>query len=104
MPSESSPEFGINSWFEDDLYQLYLHDPAAVDPTWRRIFEGQPIPPADVEPAPSPAAPAAVGQALPPANLKWGGPPGLPSSAPPPPLTGDTLQPLRGAAGRIAEN
>jgi len=88
MPFEPDPEMGVNSWLEDEMRQRYLSDPASVDETWRRLFE--------------------VGQALPPANPQWGGPPGLPSgppSTPPPtPLPGDQLQPLRGAAARIAEN
>jgi 2-oxoglutarate dehydrogenase E1 component len=77
---------GINSWFEDEQRQRYLLDPAAVDESWRRVFEapvGQALPPA--KPVIEPARPAAV-------------------PLPPAPLPGDQLQPLRGAAGRIAEN
>ena len=72
---KSDPDMGINSWLEDELYLQYLHDHSAVDESWRRAFE---------KPR------AAQGN---------GGP--VPATAPAP---SDQLQPLRGAAGRIAEN
>jgi 2-oxoglutarate dehydrogenase E1 component len=75
VPLKSDPEMGINSWFEDELYQEYLHDRSTVDESWKRVFE-------------KPRAPQGNG-----------GLPAVPESAP-----GDELQPLRGAAGRIAEN
>src|ERR1035441_9312478 len=87
MPFESDPEMGINSWFEDEIHQQYLLDRTAVDESWRQVFEhtgGEASTP----------APAKVGQALPPAK---------PATAPAP-AVGDRLQPLRGAAGRLAEN
>src|ERR1017187_4367894 len=74
MPFESDPEMGINSWFEDEQRQQYLLDRTAVDESWRQVFE--------------------VGQPLPPAK----------PAAAPKPAPGDQLQPLRGAAGRLAEN
>ena len=81
MPFESDPEMGINSWFEDEIHQQYLLDRTAVDESWRQVFE--------------------VGQALPPAKPTVE--PAKPATAPTP-APGDQLQPLRGAAGRIAEN
>src|ERR1019366_5238338 len=78
MPFESDPEMGINSWFEDELHQQYLLDRTAVDESLRQVFEHTAPPPAQ------------VGQALPPAK--------------PAPAPGGQLQPLRGAAGRLAEN
>ena len=79
MSLKSDPDMGINSWLEDELYQQYLHDRTAVDDEWKHLFEGNG--------APKPAA----GPTKPPAK---------PAEAP---VSGD-LQPLRGAAGRIAEN
>jgi len=75
MSPKSDPDMGINSWLEDELYLQYLHDHSAVDESWRRAFE---------KPR------AAQGN---------GGP--VPAMAPAP---SEQLQPLRGAAGRIAEN
>ena len=70
---------GINSWLEDELYQQYLHDRTAVDDEWKHLFEGNGgATPVSTAPAPKPAAAEPV-------------------------LSGD-LQPLRGIAGRIAEN
>jgi 2-oxoglutarate dehydrogenase E1 component len=69
---------GINSWLEDELYQQYLHDRTAVDESWKDVFESGP-----------PGVPTANGTPKP--------------AAAPPELPGD-YQPLRGAAGRIAEN
>lgn len=81
MASKSSEELGINSWLEDELYHQYLHDHSAVDESWKHVFEQANGAPA---PASRPAAP--------------------PAAAAPAPAPGEQLQPLRGAAGRIAEN
>jgi multifunctional 2-oxoglutarate metabolism enzyme len=83
MSLKSEPDMGINSWLEDELYQQYLHDRTAVDESWKRLFEGSGAPvaarpsstPTAAAPTPAPAVPADV-----------------------------EFQPLRGAAGRIAEN
>jgi 2-oxoglutarate dehydrogenase E1 component len=73
---------GINSWLEDELYQQYLHDRSTVDDSWKSVFEK-----------------SGNGQAKTPV------PPKTPAPAPPPEAPADAqLQPLRGAAGRIAEN
>ena len=81
MPFESDPEMGINSWFEDELHQQYLLDRTSVDESWRQVFEQT-------------GAAIQVGQALPPAK----------PAAATAPAPGGQLQPLRGAAGRLAEN
>jgi multifunctional 2-oxoglutarate metabolism enzyme len=88
MAVKSDPEMGINSWLEDELYRQYLHDRSSVDEGWKQIFEengrkpdGVSAPPASPAAAPSPGTPAAA-----------------------PPGAGEQLQPLRGAAGRIAAN
>jgi 2-oxoglutarate decarboxylase len=39
MPQSTPPEFGINSWLEDELYQQYLHDRKTVDDSWKQVFE-----------------------------------------------------------------
>ncbi len=76
MSLKSDPDMGINSWLEDELYQQYRHDRTAVDEEWKQLFESN-----------GGASPAAAPK----------------GAAPEPPVSGD-LQPLRGAAGRIAEN
>ena len=80
MALKSDPEMGINSWLEDELYQQYLRDRSTVDESWKHLFEA-----ANGAPAPSPKPAGA-------------------SAAPAPPPGDALLQPLRGAAGRIAEN
>src|SRR5436305_14776011 len=81
MSLKSDPDMGISSWLEDELYQQYLHDRTAVDEEWKHLFEGNgaPKPAAATTPAKTADKPAET------------------------PVSGD-LQPLRGAAGRIAEN
>ena len=39
MSESRPPEFGINSWLEDELYQQYLHDRRTVDESWKKVFE-----------------------------------------------------------------
>src|SRR5215470_1539975 len=74
-----SQKSGINSWLEDELYQQYLHDRSAVDESWTKEFSNG---------SPKPAAPDA---------------PAAPRPTAPPPEGAD-LHPLRGVAGKIAEN
>ena len=81
MALQSESEMGINSWLEDELYQQYLHDRSTVDESWKHVFE-EPRPAANGTPA------AAIPAAIP----------------APEPAAGEELLPLRGAAGRIAEN
>src|SRR5262245_57763314 len=79
-----SQKSGINSWLEDELYQQYLHDRSAVDESWTKEFSNGSSKPREN----APEAPAAA----------------RPSSPAPPPPEGADLQPLRGVAGKIAEN
>src|SRR5438105_1219602 len=81
MTLKSDSEMGVNSWLEDELYQQYLHDRSTVDESWKQVFQ-EPVP-ASLAPGPAPAPPAAAASE---------------------PAPGEQLQPLRGAAGRIAGN
>src|SRR3954468_684884 len=83
MSSKPAPDMGINSWLEDELYQQYQHDRTAVDEEWKRLFESNGGPKPGNGATPTVAAPKSAG--------------------PEPPASAD-LQPLRGVAGRIAEN
>jgi len=93
MSESRPPEFGINSWLEDELYQQYLHDRRAVDESWKKVFEsnGSATPVTNGAQAASAIAPPAS-EALTVAAPEHH------------PVTGETLVPLRGAAARIAEN
>src|SRR5262252_11205975 len=90
MSLKSEQDLGVNSWLEDELYQQYLHDRTAVDESWKHVFEEN----GGTKPA---SAPSPLG-------------PPRPATPPPPPAAAsendgaDQFQPLRGAAGRIAEN
>jgi 2-oxoglutarate dehydrogenase E1 component len=87
-PPKMSENSGINSWLEDELYQQYLHDRSAVDESWKEIF-GKGGNGHIARPAPVLSAP----------------PPGPRPPAPDPASESQaSLLPLRGAAGRIAEN
>ncbi|MGP8245271.1 MAG: multifunctional oxoglutarate decarboxylase/oxoglutarate dehydrogenase thiamine pyrophosphate-binding subunit/dihydrolipoyllysine-residue succinyltransferase subunit [Bryobacteraceae bacterium] len=83
MASKPEPELSVNSWLEDELYRQYLHDRSTVDQSWKHVFE-------ETSTGRAPAAPAVA----------------VPSQplAPPEPPAGGELQPLRGIAGKIAEN
>ncbi len=81
MALKSESELGINSWLEDEIYGQYLRDRSAVDERWRDLFEAHGAAPAAAPPFSPPAATPARDAAA-----------------------GLELEPLRGAAGRIAEN
>src|SRR6516225_6626872 len=82
MAAKTDPDLGINSWLQDELYQQYQHDRSAVDESWKHLFEENGVKPTNGV-SPAVAKPTA------------------PSIEPAP---DEQLQPLRGAAGRIAEN
>ncbi|MBI1791244.1 MAG: multifunctional oxoglutarate decarboxylase/oxoglutarate dehydrogenase thiamine pyrophosphate-binding subunit/dihydrolipoyllysine-residue succinyltransferase subunit [Acidobacteria bacterium] len=67
----------VNSWFEEELHQQFVHDRGAVDQSWGDVFAAAP---AAAPVAPRPTVPAAEVEA------------------------GDQLVPMRGIAARIAEN
>jgi multifunctional 2-oxoglutarate metabolism enzyme len=87
MAAKSGPDLGINSWLEDELYQQYLHDRSTVDETWKHVFEANGNGANGARATTASTAPVAILAA--------------PSIEP---AAGEQLQPLRGAAGRIAEN
>ncbi len=97
MSQSRPPEFGINSWLEDELYQQYLHDRRAVDESWKQVFEsngGAPQSSAN-------GAPSAPSSAAAPPPIYDASALAVPEHQP---VEGETLVPLRGAAARIAEN
>ena len=97
MSESRPPEFGINSWLEDELYQQYLSDRKAVDRSWTEVFESN----GGARPASGNGS--AATEIVPSTN---GAPVAASTVALPAPLpaAGEQLIPLRGAAARIAEN
>ena len=93
MSGSRPPEFGINSWLEDELYQQYLHDRKTVDDSWKKVFESNG----------GVAVSTVNGESQRPPHVSNGSPKAA-APAPPPPVPGDQLVPLRGASARIAEN
>src|SRR5271154_6875912 len=95
MSESRTPELGINSWLEDELYQQYLNDRRAVDESWKEVFESNGGTPAlhenGSQAIQAPPAPRNV-----PATVQH-----VPAHQT---VSGETLIPLRGAAARIAEN
>jgi 2-oxoglutarate dehydrogenase E1 component len=88
MASKSDPDMSVNSWLEEELYQQYLHDRSTVDESWKNVFEQSQTAAADRASGPEAALVSEAAESVP----------------PPEPASGFELQPLRGAAGRIAEN
>ena len=85
MAVKPDPDLGINGWLEDELYQQYLHDRGAVDESWKHVFE-------DGGGNGHAAAQKPEEKAMQPAeDSRLNG-------------SGEELEPLRGAAARIAEN
>nr|WP_262852367.1 multifunctional oxoglutarate decarboxylase/oxoglutarate dehydrogenase thiamine pyrophosphate-binding subunit/dihydrolipoyllysine-residue succinyltransferase subunit [Mumia quercus] len=54
------PDFGTNQWLVEEMYERYKSNPASVDASWSRLFEGggTSTPPTSA-PAKAPSAPAA---------------------------------------------
>jgi 2-oxoglutarate dehydrogenase E1 component len=85
-------DFGENASYVVDLLARYRTNPASVDEDWRAFFRdrlGETAPP-PASPAERPAPPAAA--------------PAPEPAAPRAPRAGETPEPLRGAALRVAEN
>jgi 2-oxoglutarate dehydrogenase E1 component len=101
--SSVTQAYGANIAFIEELYEKYRLDPASVPATWREFFEDyQPPALEEEEPAPAPA-PAPVpppAQPPPPAQQRTGETPVLHKV----PAPAGNLVPLRGAAGKIAQN
>ncbi len=77
MPKRADQDLGVNAWLEDELYQEYLSDRAAIDESWKTLFENG-------HPGNGPRAAAA------------------PARAPEPELS--DMQPLRGPAAAVVRN
>ncbi|HEX6894242.1 MAG TPA: multifunctional oxoglutarate decarboxylase/oxoglutarate dehydrogenase thiamine pyrophosphate-binding subunit/dihydrolipoyllysine-residue succinyltransferase subunit, partial [Bryobacteraceae bacterium] len=90
MSESRPPEFGINSWLEEELYQQYLNDRRAVDDSWKKVFESNGTTSATNGHTTSVASHSAEALTIPAPEHH--------------PVVGETLVPLRGAAARIAEN
>ncbi len=88
MSEQNDPKLGINSWLEEELYQTYLHDRKNVDESWKDVFEGNGHAASPV-PAKNGRAPVATAAKVAPA-ISVG--------------ANEELVPLRGVAGKIAEN
>ncbi len=80
---------GINEWLREELYQQYLHDRTSVDESWKHVFESN----GEGRSKNAGDTPA------------FGREPAAPGSQPGvSPHSLDDLQPLRGAAARLAGN
>src|SRR5579872_348890 len=85
MAKPTDPDFGINSWLEDELYQQYLHDRKAVDESWKKVFETNGTTPVVTSAASNGSRTA-------------------PAAPPHQAVNGEELVPMRGPALRLAEN
>ncbi len=97
----SQQPLGINSWLEDELYSQYRHDRRTVDAEWAKVFEGNGHSVTNGSAAPE--APKAVN-----GTQTISAAPSAAAHIPQPPTfepgPADHLDPLRGAAARLAEN
>src|SRR6266700_2944899 len=94
MPESRPPEFGINSWLEDELYQEYLYERKTVDDSWKKVFESNG----------GTAVTSGNGAQLQPPSVVPNGTPAAVAPAEHQSSPSEQLIPLRGAAARIAEN
>src|SRR5437016_10779025 len=92
MSESGPPDFGINSWLEDELYQQYLHDRKTVDESWKKVFESN----GGAAPAGGNGSHTAIANGVPARATQ-------PSNPQYHPASGEQLVPLRGAAARIAD-
>ena len=83
MDLDFEREYGVNAGYVQELHQRWLSEPQEVDEAWARIFERAGGPAPATVPASS-GDPAASGAPAPEAD--------------------PTLAPLRGLAGKIADN
>ncbi|MBY0373718.1 MAG: 2-oxo acid dehydrogenase subunit E2, partial [Bryobacteraceae bacterium] len=113
MSEPKVEDLGINSWLEDELYQQYLNDKRSVDDSWQSAFAGTaaaaaPAAPAAPIPVPAPVtAPVAVDVAPPAApapKAVAAAPKAVAPAAAVSTGNAEQLVPLRGVAGKIAEN
>ncbi|HEY8182393.1 MAG TPA: multifunctional oxoglutarate decarboxylase/oxoglutarate dehydrogenase thiamine pyrophosphate-binding subunit/dihydrolipoyllysine-residue succinyltransferase subunit, partial [Thermoanaerobaculia bacterium] len=95
--SSATSSYGANIAFIEELYEKFRTDPESVSPSWREFFRDF-HDPEDVAPAPVLSEVEGASPAVPPAA-----PPAPPR---PVPVVQETpsATPLRGAAGKIAQN
>src|SRR5438552_760029 len=90
--SSVTSTYGANIAFIEELYEKYRSDPNSVSTSWREFFHDyQPEEEGGEQPPPAVPAPTRTAEAA-----------GL-HAVPPPPTTPNAV-PLRGAAGKIAQN
>jgi 2-oxoglutarate dehydrogenase E1 component len=102
MVQELVTDFGDNASYVADLLARYRTNPSSVDEEWRAFFrdrlgEAEPAPPARPETSREEAAAEELPVAAPEKPVPE-------PAAPRAPRAGETLEPLRGAALRVAEN
>ena len=90
--SSVTQSYGANIAFIEELHEKYRSDPNSVSPTWRAFFEDQKL---EEEEQPETTQPAATPQPS----------PQPPATRPTPvPTPAGNIVPLRGVAGKIAQN
>jgi multifunctional 2-oxoglutarate metabolism enzyme len=100
MAESNFEDLGPNSGLAEEMYALYVEDPAAVSDDWREFFDNR----EKQSPAPPPAAvPAAETEteAAPPSPAS---PPEPAAAAPEEAVEREEAVPIRGATARIVEN
>ncbi|MEP6715664.1 MAG: 2-oxo acid dehydrogenase subunit E2, partial [Terriglobia bacterium] len=98
MESKSGPQQGINAWLEEELLQQYRQDRGSVDPEWTTVFEHDGSNGVSNAPGNGAARVVAANGSTPASAVLTR------AVAEPAILDTDELMPLRGAAGKIAEN
>src|SRR3982751_1818213 len=89
--SSVTSTYGANIAFIEELYEKYQSDPNSVSPSWREFFRGY---------QPEEEAPEVANDGLKPIAT-----PAAPAPRPVPvPAAAPNATPLRGAAGKIAQN
>ncbi|MGK2855894.1 MAG: multifunctional oxoglutarate decarboxylase/oxoglutarate dehydrogenase thiamine pyrophosphate-binding subunit/dihydrolipoyllysine-residue succinyltransferase subunit [Thermoanaerobaculia bacterium] len=101
----STPSYGTNIAFIEELYEKYRIDPSSVGESWREFFadyapSDEPVSPeppvsASTTPAAQPAPPAASAMTAPEAKAVPAPAPGIPA---------EQIVPLRGVASKIVSN